>query len=195
MKTCSQCSISLTSVFLLISLFNLLAGWESLGPMKALAYRSINDVTQTMKLVKVTHDPKAKCLDGSYPAFYIRKGYGSGSDKFILYLEGGGWCYWAENFEKPDDPDYYGMNFCDFRAKTKLGGTGNDDQDMRVPNRGILSGEIDENPEFYNWNLVWFRYCDGSSFSGTSENTYHTQEGKELFFRGTVWKNGKKAYT
>ena len=34
----------------------------------------------------------AVCLDGSSPVYYFRPGSGNGSTKFILFLEGGGWC-------------------------------------------------------------------------------------------------------
>jgi hypothetical protein len=29
---------------------------------------------------------------------------------------------------------------------------------------GVLSEEADVNPDMYNWNTVFFPYCDGSSF-------------------------------
>jgi len=53
-------------------------------------------------------------------------------------------------------------------------------------------GDQKRNPEFYNWNLVWFRYCDGGSFSGDNEAPYTLQDGKsfsktnlpKIFFRG-----------
>ncbi|CAI5993983.1 unnamed protein product [Closterium sp. NIES-64] len=35
----------------------------------------------------------ARCLDGSPPGFYIRRGYGTGRKSFIIYLQGGGWCH------------------------------------------------------------------------------------------------------
>ncbi|KAE8658523.1 hypothetical protein F3Y22_tig00116971pilonHSYRG00710 [Hibiscus syriacus] len=31
---------------------------------------------------------------------------------------------------------------------------------------GILSYKAEENPDFYNWNKVKLRYCDGASFAG-----------------------------
>ena len=124
LKSFLKCFTSTALLFFLITLLKLINAWAQLGPMKKLDYNSAQDPQKIMKLVKVTHDPKAKCLDGSYPAFYIRKGFGTGSDKFVLYLEGGGWCYWPENFQRDNsDPTYYGMNFCDFRATTKLGST------------------------------------------------------------------------
>ncbi|KAK4486267.1 hypothetical protein RD792_008937, partial [Penstemon davidsonii] len=34
---------------------------------------------------------------------------------------------------------------------------------------GILSSTKTNNPDFYNWNRVYVRYCDGSSFMGDVE--------------------------
>merc|ERR1711884_711299 len=35
----------------------------------------------------------AKCLDGTPALYYHRKGTGSGSNKWFLHQQGGGWCY------------------------------------------------------------------------------------------------------
>ena len=40
--------------------------------------------------------PKAKCLDGSPPAYYFRSGRGDGTKRAILFMEGGSWCYPSE---------------------------------------------------------------------------------------------------
>jgi len=34
-----------------------------------------------------------RCLDGSSPAYYIRRGFEDGETKWIIHFEGGGWCY------------------------------------------------------------------------------------------------------
>lgn len=39
----------------------------------------------------------AKCLDGTPPVFLWRQGVGIDASKFIVFLEGGGWCF------SPDD--------------------------------------------------------------------------------------------
>jgi hypothetical protein len=36
---------------------------------------------------------QARCIDGSRPAFYIRKGHGDGKNKWFVFFEGGGWCF------------------------------------------------------------------------------------------------------
>ncbi|KAJ6808465.1 pectin acetylesterase 9 isoform X2 [Iris pallida] len=50
---------------------------------------------------------------------------------------------------------------------------------------GILSDDPSMNPDFYNWNRVKLRYCDGASFGGDSEYINGTTI---LFFRGQkIW--------
>ncbi|KAE8719439.1 Pectin acetylesterase 9 [Hibiscus syriacus] len=51
---------------------------------------------------------------------------------------------------------------------------------------GILSRHPSQNPDFYNWNRVQIRYCDGASFAGNPESEF--KNGTELFFRGQlIW--------
>ncbi|CAN4128318.1 unnamed protein product [Withania somnifera] len=41
--------------------------------------------------------------------------------------------------------------------------------DQQVYFSGMLSNDPKSNPEFYNWNRVYVRYCDGGSFTGDVE--------------------------
>ncbi|KAK8371516.1 hypothetical protein V6Z12_A01G250500 [Gossypium hirsutum] len=51
---------------------------------------------------------------------------------------------------------------------------------------GILSQDPSQNPDFYNWNKVKLRYCDGASFAGHPESEF--KNGTKLFFRGQlIW--------
>ncbi|KAK9086175.1 hypothetical protein Syun_028569 [Stephania yunnanensis] len=55
-----------------------------------------------------------------------------------------------------------------------------------LPFVGILSDKPDENPDFYNWNRVKLRYCDGASFSGEGHD-----EASQLYLRGKrIWLAG-----
>lgn len=49
-------------------------------------------------------------------------------------------------------------------------------------NVGILDSDQQLNPDFYNWNKVYVRYCDGTSFSGDVEG--QAQDGSTLSIRG-----------
>ncbi|KAL2922326.1 Pectin acetylesterase 2 [Bienertia sinuspersici] len=105
----------------------------------------------------------AVCLDGSLPAYHLHRGYGSGANSWLVQLEGGGWCDTIRN--------------CVYRKKTRHGSS--NFMEKFVPFVGILSNKQSENPNFYNWNRVKIRYCDGGSFSGDSQN-----EKSQLYFRG-----------
>lgn len=64
--------------FMNIYLFLLLTGLFTFGT--AQKYKKIVHVT----------DLDAKCLDGTPPAIYVHQG--SETDKFLIFLEGGGYC-------------------------------------------------------------------------------------------------------
>ncbi|XP_050118332.1 pectin acetylesterase 10-like isoform X2 [Malus sylvestris] len=110
----------------------------------------------------------AVCLDGTLPAYHIHHGYGSGANSWLIQLEGGGWCDTIRN--------------CVYRKKTHRGSSAY--MEKHIPFAGILSNKAGENPDFYNWNRVKVRYCDGASFAGDSHN-----EAAQLHFRGQrIWK-------
>jgi hypothetical protein len=55
--------------------------------------------------------------------------------------------------------------------------------EKQIPFTGIMSHAAEDNPDFFNWNRVKVRYCDGASFTGDSEN-----KAAELQFRGQrIW--------
>ena len=80
----------------------------------------------------------------------ILLGYGSGSKKWIMHLQGGGWCVTEDE--------------CVKRSKTNLGSS-KDYPETRTFH-GLLSASETINPDFYNWNMVYVAYCDGVSFLG-----------------------------
>ncbi|KAD5961247.1 hypothetical protein E3N88_12720 [Mikania micrantha] len=113
----------------------------------------------------------AYCLDGSLPAYHIHRGFGAGARNWLLQFEGGGWC---------ND-----ITTCADRAQTRRGST-------RLMNQletfsGILSNNASCNPDFYNWNRVKLRYCDGGSFVGDAMFDNGTLV---LYFRGQrIWQS------
>ncbi|RAL52735.1 unnamed protein product [Cuscuta campestris] len=112
-------------------------------------------------------DPKAVCLDGSLPAYHIDRGFGTGEKSWIVHLEGGGWCN--------------SMRTCTYSSKNTHHGSSKF-MEKWLPFTGILSNKAEENPDFYNWNRVKVRYCDGASFTGDTE-------ANGLQFRGQrIWK-------
>ncbi|KAL7133833.1 hypothetical protein ABFS83_12G166700 [Erythranthe nasuta] len=116
-------------------------------------------------------EKSAFCLDGSLPGYHIQRGFGSGSDSWLLHVEGGGWCNTVSS--------------CSSRKKTSLGSSTY--MEHRVQFFGILSHDPLQNPDFFNWNKVKIRYCDGSSFSSHPESEPNNN-GTKIFFRGQlIW--------
>ncbi|MBA0634951.1 hypothetical protein Godav_000151 [Gossypium davidsonii] len=109
----------------------------------------------------------AVCLDGSPPAYHFDKGSGAGVDNWIVHMEGGGWC--------EDVPT------CLSRKNTDLGSS--KQMVKQFGFSGLLSGQQKSNPDFYNWNRIKVRYCDGSSFTGDA-----VDRANNLFFKGnSIW--------
>ncbi|XP_068334536.1 pectin acetylesterase 3 [Pyrus communis] len=109
----------------------------------------------------------AVCLDGTLPGYHLHGGYGSGANSWLIQLEGGGWCNTIRN--------------CVFRKTTRRGSSKY--MEKQLPFTGLLSNKPQQNPDFFNWNRVKLRYCDGASFSGDSQN-----EAAQLQFRGQrIW--------
>lgn len=109
----------------------------------------------------------AVCLDGSVPGYYLKQGSGKGINKWIIYLQGGAWC----DSEKS----------CLSRSQMHLGSS-LFFKPILNPG-GLLSSSKEDNPKFYNWNVAFLPYCDGSSFSGNRSDPVQFQ-GSLLYFRG-----------
>ncbi|ESW17077.1 hypothetical protein PHAVU_007G208200 [Phaseolus vulgaris] len=120
-----------------------------------------------LTLIQGAHSKGAVCLDGTLPGYHLDRGFGSGADSWLVHLEGGGWCNTIRN--------------CVYRKNTRRGSS--KFMENQIPFTGILSNKPEENPDFFNWNRVKLRYCDGASFSGDGED-----ESAQLQFRGQkIW--------
>nr|GMD40961.1 pectin acetylesterase 8-like [Ipomoea batatas] len=100
-------------------------------------------------------DKEALCLSGIPAAYYFAPGVDEGSENWLVFLQGGGWCSTFEGcisyipllrINETATPKYFS---------------------------GILSNNPEQNPDFYNWNKVMIRYCDGSSFTGNSQKKHN----------------------
>ncbi|CAO1946863.1 unnamed protein product [Urochloa humidicola] len=122
-------------------------------------------------LVAGAQEKGAVCLDGTPPAYYLQRGSGSGSQSWIVFLQGGAWC--SSNTTET----------CSQRKMTLYGSS-----KFMGPRTfdGILSNQQPLNPDFHNWNRAYVSYCDGASFSGDAEG--EAQDGTKLYFRGLrIW--------
>ncbi|XP_074558580.1 pectin acetylesterase 7-like [Curcuma longa] len=111
----------------------------------------------------------AVCLDGSPPAYHLSPGSGSGVNNWLVHMEGGGWCRNVEECVERKG---------NFRGSSKF---------MKpLSFSGILGDNQKANPDFYNWNRIKIRYCDGSSFTGDVEAV---DPATNLHYRGaSVWR-------
>lgn len=111
-------------------------------------------------LYLVSKGSQARCLDGSQPAYYIHRGIGTGKYKWLVFFEGGGWCY--------------DLKQCYLRSKTVLGSSKNYRSRMTAEElRFYFSGSKAANPAMHNWNIVYVRYCDGGSYAGDAVREYN----------------------
>ncbi|TXG48950.1 hypothetical protein EZV62_024825 [Acer yangbiense] len=126
-----------------------------------------NAVMVGLTLIHSAGAKGAVCLDGTLPGYHLHPGYGSGANSWLIQLEGGGWCN--------------NIRTCVYRKTTRRGSSSY--MEKQIPFTGILSNKAQENPDFFNWNRVKLRYCDGASFTGDSEN-----KAAQLQFRGErIW--------
>ncbi|GLU16632.1 hypothetical protein SLE2022_330550 [Rubroshorea leprosula] len=151
-------------------------GFDDLSAKESLLSRLETDDTspspanQLMVPLTLIHGAAAKgavCLDGTPPGYHLHRGSGSGVNSWIIHLEGGGWCNTVQN--------------CVFRKTTHRGSSKFMEKQLNFT--GILSNKAEENPDFFNWNRVKLRYCDGASFAGEG-----LDEANQLNFRGQrIW--------
>ncbi|KAL8054123.1 hypothetical protein ABFX02_05G117400 [Erythranthe guttata] len=107
----------------------------------------------------------AVCLDGSAPAYHFDKGSGAGINNWLVHIEGGGWCNNATT--------------CLARRNGRLGSS--KQMAKQIAFSGIFSNKPQFNPDFYNWNRLKVRYCDGASFTGDVEAV---DPATKLYYRG-----------
>ncbi|KAL6850064.1 hypothetical protein ACP4OV_020691 [Aristida adscensionis] len=118
-------------------------------------------------LLKSAVDQGAVCMDGTPPAYHLDLGSREGNNSWIVNLEGGGWCNNART--------------CRFRKGTRHGSS--DHMEKQIAFTGIMSNTLADNPDFYNWNRVMIRYCDGASFASDAFD-----KGNGFYFRGQrIW--------
>nr|GME10296.1 pectin acetylesterase 7-like [Ipomoea batatas] len=108
----------------------------------------------------------AVCLDGSPPAYQLKKGGPEHQHNWLIYMEGGGWCRSVKE--------------CRARTLEHRGSSKHMMENSALLFGGILNDNPKYNPsEFRKWNVVIMRYCDGSSFIGDVELPV-----ENLYFRG-----------
>lgn len=119
--------------------------------------------------------PGTRCLDGSPGAYYLRPPLALGMPStFVVFHEGGGWCYGLEN--------------CYTRSLGDLGSSKNypDMPPNELPPGVSYEGaSLFAAPEFASATIVFAKYCTGDSW--TSYNmTPSVFNNTLLYFRGRL---------
>ncbi|GFY94346.1 pectinacetylesterase family protein [Actinidia rufa] len=159
-------------VFVFAFLGKCVSGFENfnLTELQFESFYGVPDANPLMVGLTLIQGAAAKgavCLDGTLPGYHLHRGFGSGANSWLIQLEGGGWCNTVRN--------------CVYRKTTRRGSS--IFMEKVLPFTGILSNKAEENPDFFNWNRVKLRYCDGASFAGDSED-----KAAQLQFRGQrIW--------
>ena len=125
---------------------------------------------------------KARCMDGSPYKFLLSKGFGNGTDSFLLFFEQGGFC--GDN-DYESDNIYTVLPSCKRKQSNPLG-----TNKFALISRyfisyvsRLFSTKQSINPNFYNWNKVFVKYCDGAIFQGNHEEPF-TYKNSKIYIRG-----------
>ncbi|GAB1297180.1 Palmitoleoyl-protein carboxylesterase NOTUM [Apodemus speciosus] len=106
------------------------------------------------------------CNDGSPAGYYLKES--KGSRRWLLFLEGGWYCFNREN--------------CDSRYSTMRRLMSSKDWPHTRTGTGILSSQPEENPHWWNANMVFIPYCSSDVWSGASPKS----EKSEYAFMGSL---------
>ncbi|VAH70345.1 pectin acetylesterase 5-like isoform X1 [Triticum dicoccoides] len=137
------------------------------GPLRPMLSGAAPLEPVAVSLLAGAQEKGAVCLDGTPPGYHLQRGSRDGSGSWLLHLEGGGWCSTLKD--------------CSGRRMSVLGSS-NFMKPLQFAGHGIFDSDEIYNPDFYNWNKVYVRYCDGASFAGDAEG--QAQDGTTVYFRG-----------
>ncbi|XP_061088881.1 carboxylesterase notum2 [Conger conger] len=92
------------------------------------------------------------CNDATAAGFYLKEF--KGSKRWLIFLEGGWCCYNKET--------------CNSRYKNIPRLMSSSDWSLTRKGTGILSSQVEENPHWWNTNIVFIPYCSSDVWSGTA---------------------------
>ncbi|XP_036443174.1 inactive palmitoleoyl-protein carboxylesterase notum1b [Colossoma macropomum] len=115
---------------------------------------STRRLDQDMKL-RFLDNSTVTCNDGSSAGYYIKES--KGSRRWLVFLEGGWYCFSKEN--------------CDSRYDTMRRLMSSSRWPSTRTGTGILSPQPEENPHWWNANMVFIPYCSSDVWSGASPKT------------------------
>ena len=101
----------------------------------------------------------AKCLSGAAPTYLLRRN--TSSTRWLIFLEGGGWCYGNTTAST--------ISSCSQRAGAGAAMLRRSIDNDVLDYGGILGRNSTTNPQFYTWNVAFLHYCDGASFGSNRQ--------------------------
>ncbi|XP_012888551.1 PREDICTED: palmitoleoyl-protein carboxylesterase NOTUM [Dipodomys ordii] len=110
--------------------------------------------------------PQCHSCASSSRSYYLKES--KGSRRWLLFLEGGWYCFSREN--------------CDSRYNSMRRLMSSKDWPRTRTGTGILSSQPEENPHWWNANMVFIPYCSSDVWSGTSSGS----EKNEYAFMGAL---------
>ncbi|XP_015239819.1 PREDICTED: palmitoleoyl-protein carboxylesterase notum1a-like [Cyprinodon variegatus] len=126
---------------------------------------SAQKLEQNMKL-HLLNNASVTCNDGSPAGFYIKES--KGSRRWLLFLEGGWYCFNKQT--------------CNSRYETMRSLMSSTQWPQSRRGTGILSPEPEENPHWWNANMVFIPYCSSDVWSGATPKT----EQSDYAFMGSL---------
>ncbi|XP_058022994.1 palmitoleoyl-protein carboxylesterase NOTUM isoform X2 [Ahaetulla prasina] len=126
---------------------------------------SAQNLHQELKLHSLLNS-SVTCNDGSPAGYYLKES--KGSRRWLLFLEGGWYCFSREN--------------CNSRYETMRRLMSSKEWPITRTGTGILSSQPEENPHWWNANMVFIPYCSSDVWSGASAKT----EKNEFVFMGAL---------
>ncbi|XP_051904239.1 palmitoleoyl-protein carboxylesterase notum1a isoform X1 [Hippocampus zosterae] len=115
------------------------------------------------------------CNDGSPAGYYLKES--RGSRRWLIFLEGGWYCFNKEN--------------CDSRYETMRRLMSSSKWPQSKTGTGILSPLPEENPHWWNANMVYVPYCSSDAWSGAAAKT--EQRGGYAFMGSLIIQETVKA--
>ncbi len=109
--------------------------------------------------------PDAVCNDGTTPVFYFRPGHGEGTEKWIVWMKGGGSCF-DENSCTRREPARRSAKPWMRKEKAVLGPDDDGEADGEGRAGGILDPRAATNPDFHNFNHAYLVYCSSDNWAG-----------------------------
>ncbi len=99
----------------------------------------------------------AVCNDGTPAAYYFRRGQGTGSQRWVIHLQGGGMCSSVET--------------CQQRSMSTPSLMTSNGLPLTRTGSGVQAPSAYDNPDFFNANHVYVHYCSSDLWSGDREAT------------------------